>query len=204
MKKRNWQGILLALPIALTAGVVTAQEMEDTEPPEVTCTVDKEMLWAPNHKMTDVGLQITATDNEDEDLEITVEVYSNQDDYYEDGANNGNGNGNGKVKGSGNFSPDARWEEDNEKLYLRSERSGKDKSIGGRVYLIIVTATDDAGNEGHDCCTVVIPHDRSPASVEQVKTEAEAAEAQCDTTGMPPMTYFRVGEEGEPVVGKKQ
>jgi hypothetical protein len=54
---------------------------------------------------------------------------------------------------SGNFSPDAKNIAPGT-LRLRSERSG---SGDGRVYLIVITATDASNNVSHVCLTVVVP-----------------------------------------------
>ena len=103
----------------------------------------------------------------------TVTVYSDEDDVW---------------PASAQFSPDAK--QNNGNLRLRSERGGPDD---GRVYLII------AG----DCAlTVVVPHDFSAASVASVLAQAEAALAYWETNGVPPPSFFLVGDG--PVIGPKQ
>jgi hypothetical protein len=76
-------------------------------------------------------------------------------------------------------------------LRLRSDRAG---SGDGRVYLIVAVATDPAGNQGHACCTVVVPHDKSQAALDAVLEQAAAARDFCETNGTPPEGFSVVGE----------
>ena len=60
----------------------------------------------------------------------------------------------------------------------------------GRVYLIVVTATNGCNGNVATCCkTVVVPHDLSKAAVDSVKAQAAAAEAQCSPQGAPSTPY---------------
>ena len=85
-------------------------------------------------------------------------------------------------------------------LRLRNERFGDG---GGRVYLIVTTATDTSGNQAHSCATVVVPQDRSAASIASVNSQAAAASAFCDGhDGAPPAGFIKIGIG--PVTGPKQ
>jgi hypothetical protein len=103
------------------------------------------------------------------------------------------------ATGDGNHSPDAK----NivlQSLRLRSERKGDGD---GRVYLIVVKATDASGNVGFCCSTVIVTHDRSAASVASVQAQAAAAQAFCGANGgAPPPGFFVIGDG--PVIGPKQ
>ena len=102
----------------------------------------------------------------------TIQVYSDEDDEW---------------PASEQFSPDAKL---NGNLRLRRERGGPGD---GRVYLII------AG----DCAlTVVVPHDLSAASIASVQAQAEAALEFWELNGVPPPSFFLVGDG--PVIGPKQ
>ena len=101
-----------------------------------------------------------------------------------------------EQSGDGNHSPDAVQDP---ALRLRSERKGNGD---GRVYLILATATDPAGNDGHACCSVVVPHSRSAADMTSVENQAAAAEAFCQANAAAPPGYVVVGDG--PVVGPKQ
>ncbi len=99
--------------------------------------------------------------------------------------------------GSGTHSPDAK--DDGETLRLQSERKG---DSNGRVYLIVVIATDAAGNEGFDCCTVVVPKSKSKKALADVDDQALIAEVFCLEFGEPPPGFVEVGDG--PVIGPKQ
>jgi hypothetical protein len=104
-----------------------------------------------------------------------------------------------ELTGDGNHSPDAKNIALNT-LRLRSERKGDGD---GRVYLIVVKATDVVGNVGFCCSTVVVPHDQSEASLASVQAQAAAAQAFCQANaGTPPPGYFVIGDG--PIIGPKQ
>jgi hypothetical protein len=131
-----------------------------TTAPTVDCSVSKSSLSPLNHKLVNVGLSVEAS----EGTTVAVSVFSDEDDL---------------APGSGAHSPDAADIAPGT-LRLRAERSG---SGDGRVYLILVTATDEDGNVAFDCCTVVVPRDQSAASRNAVAEEADEAEAGCTPLG---------------------
>ena len=140
-------------------------------------------LWPPNHQMESVGLSVSASDNGGT-ATIQVAVFSDEGDLAGD---------------SGNFSPDARNIAAGT-LRLRSERSG---AGDGRVYLIVVTATDAANNVSRACTSVVVPQSQSAASKGAVAAQAAAAVLYCQANnGAAPAGFVSVG--GGPVVGPKQ
>jgi hypothetical protein len=100
--------------------------------------------------------------------------------------------------GDGNFSPDAKNIAP-VTLRLRAERKG---DADGRVYLIIVTATDASGNVSRCCRTVTVTHDQSKASKASVAAQAAAAQAYCEAHGTAPPGYFVIGDG--PIIGPKQ
>jgi len=156
----------------------------DTVPPDLTASVAISTLWSPNHELVNVGLNISASDNSGGPVAISVAVFSDEDDLAPD---------------SGNFSPDAKNIAAGT-LRLRSERSG---SGNGRVYLIVITATDPSNNVSHACLTVVVPKSQSAADIASVNAQAAAAAAYCDShNGAPSPGFFVVGDG--PVVGPKQ
>ena len=99
--------------------------------------------------------------------------------------------------GDGNHSPDAK--DDGKTLRLRSERIG---NSNGRVYLIVVIATDESGNVGFDCCTVVVPKSKSKKALADVDDQALLAELFCLEFGEPPDGFVEVGDG--PIIGPKQ
>jgi hypothetical protein len=102
------------------------------------------------------------------------------------------------IPGSGNFSPDAK-NIGLGTLRLRAERSG---TANGRVYLIVVKATDQTGKTGYCAKTVTVPKDQSRASKDSVESQATAARTFYLSNHTPPAGYVQVGNG--PVVGPKQ
>lgn len=116
---------------------------------------------------------------------VEVKVYSDEPDL--------------DIPGSGNFSPDAK-NIGLGTLRLREERSGNGD---GRVYLIVVKATDASGKSGFCSKTVTVPHDQSKASKTSVENQANAAKTYFSThNNTPPPNFVQVGTG--PVVGPKQ
>ena len=156
----------------------------DTVPPDLTASVATSTLWPPNHDLVNLGLSVSAPDNSGGAVTIQVAVFSDEDDL---------------APSSGNSSPDARDIAPGT-LRLRSERMG---SGDGRVYLIVVTATDPSNNVSHACLTVVVPLNQSQSDIDSVNAQAAAAMSYCEThNGAPPPGFFVVGDG--PVVGPKQ
>ena len=110
----------------------------DREAPVITnVSADPAQLWPPNHKMRDVTINYSATDNCG-GVTNSLSVTSNE-------PVTGNGDG--------NTSPD--WiVTDDHHVQLRAERSGFGN---GRIYTIAITSTDSAGNTGTQTVTVTVP-----------------------------------------------
>jgi hypothetical protein len=167
--------------VSMCSFTVTVQ---DKEPPKVTSSVTTTSLWPPLHNLVKVGFTATATDNCPDPVTISVKVFS---DESED------------LIGDTRFSPDARDIAPNT-LRLRTERLG---NSDGRVYLIVTTATDAAGNTAHSCATVVAPHSLTAAPIASVNAQAAAAKAFCEANdGAAPPAFFEIGIG--PEIGPKQ
>jgi hypothetical protein len=114
----------------------------DTTPPEITVSVDPDMMWPPNHKYVDVETVVTVYDAVDPNPALTlVSVISNE-------ADNG--------KGDGNTNNDIEILSDT-MFRLRAERSGRGQ---GRVYTITYSATDASGNSAEASVTINVPHNK--------------------------------------------
>ena len=123
--------------------------------------------------MVNVGFGATARDQSSGPQPVSVKVFSNESQF---------------ATGSGNFSPDASGGAAG--LLLRSERSG---SGNGRVYLIVASSIDPAGNRAFACTTAVVPHDQTDASLKGVQALAAAAQAFCSSNGgSAPAGYFAI------------
>ena len=157
--------------------------IQDTQAPTVNCSVATALLWPPNSDLVNVGLTVTATDNDMEPPAIQIDVFSDEDDQEQlDG-----------------MSPDAR-DIAPLTLRLRAERRG---DADGRAYIIRIKATDQANNTSYSYCTVVVPKSQSKADISAVNAQAAAAVAAFVANGNNlPAGYYVVGDG--PVVGPKQ
>lgn len=153
-------------------------------PPEITSSLAVTKLMSVNHDLVNVGLSATVTDDCPYGLTSSVAVFGDEDDEL--------------PTGDGTHSPDAN----NiaiDTLRLRAERVGRKD---GRVYLIIITATDSAGNKATACHTVVVPRDLTVKSLASVNLQAKAARDFCTANGTPPPSFVVVGDGI--VIGPKQ
>jgi len=114
----------------------------DNQPPAVSSpTATPAMLWPPNHKMRDVMVNYTASDN-CPNLNCVLSVTSNE-----------------PVNGTGDGDTSPDWEiVDATHVRLRAERAG---TGSGRIYTIKVTCTDASGNMTMKTTTVVVAHNIS-------------------------------------------
>ena len=129
----------------------------DITPPIVTCSVVLSMLFPPNKALVNVGLT-AATDSSGSPVQ--VQVYSDEP--------------------APPSVADATYQ--NGVLELSARR---DPGADGRVYLIVVTSTDEFGNVGGCCTTVIVPRNGSAAALSSVQTQAAAAQSQCSPSGSP-------------------
>lgn len=106
----------------------------DTAPPAVTVTATPNVLWPADHRMVEIHVTVSAIDDTDPNPVVSlVSVTSNQGDASRDVLIQ-----NGRV-------------------FLRAERTGKDND---RVYTLMYSARDAAGNAGVGSAHVTVPHDQ--------------------------------------------
>jgi VCBS repeat-containing protein len=158
--------------------------INDTQAPTVNSSVATAMLWPPNHDLVNVGLSVTASDNDGMVPTIAVAVFSDEDDH---------------IPAGGGMSPDAK-DIAPSTLRLRAEREG---DLDGRVYIIRIIATDTANNQSVSYGTVVVPKSQSKNHINSINAEAAAAVAAFVANGNNPPAGFYVIGDG-PVVGPKQ
>jgi hypothetical protein len=182
----------VTLPVNLGCRTVTATATDalgntsefskcSTDPaPTLSCNVATTELWPADRNLINVGLTAVASDN-CSTLSVSVAVYSDEDD-----------------EANSNHSPDAK-DMAAGMLRLRAER---DSGGDGRVYLIIITATDSTGNVTRCCKTVTVPKNPSPAAKQAGAAQAAAAEAYCAINGTAPPSFVVIGDG--PLVGPNQ
>ncbi len=125
--------------------------VEDTTPPEITVTLNRDVLWPPNHKMVDIFATVTTSDVCCEaPTFVLISATSNEPD-------NDIGDGN-----TVNDIQDADVGTADTHILLRSERRG---GYDGRIYTLVYEATDCVGNTTEASATVRVPHDQSGHAV---------------------------------------
>ena len=135
----TWKAVDAAGNPAVKTQTVT---VEDREAPTLTSlSVDKPELWPPDHRMVDIAVAYTVSDNADANPTVTLSVTSNEPD---------NGLGDGDTAGDIVIV-------DSHRVRLRAERSSQGT---GRVYTITVTCTDSAGKQSVETITVKVPKSR--------------------------------------------
>jgi hypothetical protein len=144
-----------------TATCSAVVRVEDTTAPVIYVTLDRDVLWPPNHTMVEVCDTVAVHDACDTAPVITlVSIVSSEPD---------------NAKGSGDMSPDiedARIGAYDRCITLRSERVG---TGDGRKYTIVYSATDDAGNTAYDTVCVRVPHDRAAVALAGAGFSADGA-----------------------------
>ena len=121
--------------------------VNDIEPPVIhDLVVTPPVLWPPNHKMKNVNVDYTSTDNCPGPITCNIAVTSDEPE---------NGTGDGDT------APD--WELiDDHHIKLRAERAGNGD---GRVYTVKVTCTDQYGNSSSGIKTVLVPKNMSKKDI---------------------------------------
>lgn len=141
---------------------VTVIDCGDDTPPVLITTVGETMLWPPDHRLINPGLELLEL-SDDQDMAPSVDVFIYSDEDLNE-------------TGDGNTAEDAT-DTNFGTLNLRAERSG---TGDGRVYLIVAVATDASGNESVTCHTVVVPRSMSRKDRESIADQATLAEWYCD------------------------
>lgn len=123
--------------------VVGLDTCDEIAPTIDAISVTPNVLWPANHKYVDVAATVSASDNFDPDVSVTlVSVISNE-------ADNGDGDGN---------TTDDIVTIDDFNFSLRAERSGNGS---GRIYTVTYLASDDCGNNSETAsATVTVPHSK--------------------------------------------
>lgn len=113
----------------------------DVQPPVISgLAATPNVIDSNNHKMVDVTVSYTSSDNSGNASVCSITVTSSN-----------------PVNGTGDGNTDADWEVvDANHVRLRAERAGNGTD---RTYTITVTCVDAAGNSTSASTTVVVPHD---------------------------------------------
>ena len=114
--------------------------VNDNTPPQITgLTTSKQILAPPNHKMQDITVDYSVTDNCNTSSNFTISVTSSE-----------------LVNGTGDGDTDPDWEIiDNHHIRLRAERAANGD---GRIYTITITANDGCNASVSSTTQVVVAH----------------------------------------------
>ncbi len=172
---------------AAYSNVVTVTiTVNDTVAPVLTSSVAISLISTTNSDLINVGLAVSASDNSGDPVTIQVAVFGDEDDQTPTFHNTVH-------------SPDAK---DIAPITLRL-RGERVETSDGRVYLIVITATDSSNNISRNYQTVVVPKNNKQASIDSVNAQAAAAMTYAQThEGAPPVGYFVIGDG--PIIGPKQ
>jgi hypothetical protein len=122
-------------------------QVVDHASPTIAPMANTYILWPPNHQMVDIAISANASDNSGI-VHLRASVSSSETI---------------EGLGDGDLAPD--WiepvineSESTVTFKLRSERSGKGN---GRVYSVVITASDDSGNSSSSTIDIKVPHSQS-------------------------------------------
>lgn len=116
-------------------------QVNDAQPPAINgLSVSPSVINGNNHKMVDVTVSYTSTDNSGAANVCSISVASSE-----------------PTNGSGDGNTEADWEIlDNHTIRLRAERAGNGTD---RIYTVTVTCVDPSGNATSQSVQVTVPHD---------------------------------------------
>jgi O-glycosyl hydrolase len=137
-------------------------------PPTVRIAVDQPLLAPADGGLVNVGLHVQLDPDADPRTRVSVQIFGNDQAGASD------------VDDIGA-----------EALRLRARTSGNGT---GRVYLIVVTATDSLGRTSVALATVGVPPGDSPDDVSLVEAEAASAQAWYDAFQAAPPGFSLLGE----------
>lgn len=185
---------LVSVAVTDEAGISTICELLISVtlplPPAISCEVDPERMWPPNHRMRRVVVTARASSGAVASLsELIASCHVTSDEPDSEGSpgpgkgRNHSGDVNGEDGFSGdpvpvNFAYDAASDVFEASFWLRSERLG---SGDGRSYEITCTVEDPFGQKGEATCVVFVPHDRRdglPSAAAEARERKEARKAR--------------------------
>jgi photosystem II stability/assembly factor-like uncharacterized protein len=111
----------------------------DSTPPQISLTLEPNVLWPPDHKLHTIRASVTASDQCDPNATFALKSIAVQD---------GSAAAEDVVAHIG---------EGTTTFQLRAERQGRND----RRYLVTYTATDASGNTTDATAVVLVPHDQS-------------------------------------------
>lgn len=142
------------LPVGNGPQALAVLAPTDTTPPEVSLTVQNDILWPPNHKMAPITVQIDVAD--DQDPHPTVQLISiSSNEPCSDATVTTPVKQKGANPSTCSDISEAAIGTNDDTFMLRAERFGY--SDAGRIYTITYQVTDAAGNATLASTAVQVP-----------------------------------------------
>jgi hypothetical protein len=165
----------------------------DTTPPTIAVSLDRTVLWPPNHKLATINATVNVEDICDPNPTFQlISIVSNEPD-------NGLGDGDtaNDIQGTSYGTADTQFQ-------LRAERSG---GGAGRRYTITYRAFDHTGNTTDAVVVVRVPHDQAGAALaadglNEDGTFSETAQTFAVVIQSLPRTMLEDGADAEDVLLK--
>ncbi len=154
----------------LRDGVITRMSDGAAQGLAVSCATAARRLPRANGGLIDVGLSAQVAGGDGAAQELAVQVFGDDGATLDD-----------------MDSPEPG------RLLLRAERSS---AASDRVYLIVVSAKDGAGNRGSATCSVVVPRSQKPDDVESALARAAALENSFERQRVLPAGFSRLDGTG--------
>jgi hypothetical protein len=145
---------------------VIARVVETKQAPSVSCAAETKRLPGSDGGLIDVGLSVEVDNGGDVEMAVFSDDGATADDI--DSSEEG-------------------------RLLLRAVTSSPDSD---RVYLVLVTAKDGAGNRGTATCSVIVPRTSAPEDTARVFARAAAVENYFERQRVPPAGFARLGRTG--------
>ena len=138
--------------------------VQDTTPPVVSFAINRSLIWSARSGIMDVLFTASATDTCDPSPQLSIAVHASE----------------------GNAS-DVSFTPGTNSVGLRAER---DDAAVGRIYLIVVRATDAAGLTTEKCLSVIVPGQFTTSAIAALRNQGIADAATCEgAAGAPPAGY---------------
>jgi len=144
-----------------TSTDTTQVTVVDTIPPELHVSITPDLLWPPNHRMTDVAASVVASDV---CSTTSVSLRAITSTEADDAQGSGDGSTLNDIQGAETGSLDLAFQ-------LRAERNGRGE---GRVYTVSYAAIDESGNSTDTAVLVLVPHDQSVGTEPVLLTAANS------------------------------
>jgi hypothetical protein len=129
-----------------TASLTVEDINIDKTSPQLACTADPDRLWPPDHRLVPVTVEVTG----DDQLSGFASFVLNEATSNEPDDGRGDGHTTGDIRNFDIGTADTEGE-------LRAERSGRGQ---GRIYTLIYSGADAAGNDAACTVTVEVRHDQ--------------------------------------------